>query len=194
MQFPLTLSFKKIALSPQITVTDAQGQLLFYVKQKLFKLKEAVTVFADVEQTRPLYTISADRVIDFSARYQFNDTAGNPLGSIKRQGMKSIWKSHYEVYDGEQIVAHIQEENAWIKVLDGLFNEIPIVGLFTGYLFNPTYLITRPDGTLMVRLKKQPAFFESQFTIEEAEDISETAELRTVLAIIMMTLLERTRG
>ena len=194
MQFPLTLSFKKIALSPQITVTDAQGQLLFYVKQKLFKLKEAVTVFADVEQTQPLYTISADRVIDFSARYQFNDTAGNPLGSIKRQGMKSIWKSHYEVYDGEQLVAHIQEENAWIKVLDGLFNEIPIVGLFTGYLFNPTYLITRPDGTLIVRLKKQPAFFESQFTIEEAEDISETAELRTVLAIIMMTLLERTRG
>ncbi|MBK8431770.1 MAG: hypothetical protein IPL28_11000 [Chloroflexi bacterium] len=194
MQFPLTLSFKKIALSPQITVTDAQGQLLFYVKQKLFKLKEAVTVFADVEQTQPLYTISADRVIDFSARYQFNDTAGNPLGSIKRQGMKSIWKSHYEVYDGEQLVAHIQEENAWIKVLDGLFNEIPIVGLFTGYLFNPTYLITRPDGTLIVRLKKQPAFFESQFTIEEAEDINETAELRTVLAIIMMTLLERTRG
>ncbi|MDA0246370.1 MAG: hypothetical protein OT477_23405 [Chloroflexi bacterium] len=194
MQFPLTLSFKKIALSPQITVTDAQGQLLFYVKQKLFKLKEAVTVFADVEQTQPLYTISADRVIDFSARYQFNDTTGNPLGSIKRQGMKSIWKSHYEVYDGEQLVAHIQEENAWIKVLDGLFNEIPIVGLFTGYLFNPTYLITRPDGTLIVRLKKQPAFFESQFTIEEAEDINETAELRTVLAIIMMTLLERTRG
>jgi uncharacterized protein YxjI len=194
MQFPLTLSFKKIALSPQITVTDAQGQLLFYVKQKLFKLKEAVTVFADVQQTQPLYTISADRVIDFSARYQFNDTAGNPLGSIKRQGMKSIWKSHYEVYDGEQLVAHIQEENAWIKVLDGLFNEIPIVGLFTGYLFNPTYLITRPDGTLIVRLKKQPAFFESQFTIEEAEDINETAELRTVLAIIMMTLLERTRG
>lgn len=194
MQFPLTLSFKKIALSPQITVTDAQGQLLFYVKQKLFKLKEAVTVFADVEQTQPLYTISADRVIDFSARYQFNDTAGNPLGSVKRQGMKSIWKSHYEVYDGEQLVAHIQEENAWIKVLDGLFNEIPIVGLFTGYLFNPTYLITRPDGTLIVRLKKQPAFFESQFTIEEAEDINETAELRTVLAIIMMTLLERTRG
>ena len=46
MNFPLTLNFKKLALSPQISVTDASGRLLFYVKQKAFKLKEAVTVFA----------------------------------------------------------------------------------------------------------------------------------------------------
>lgn len=194
MQFPLTLSFKKVALSPQITITDATGNVVFYVKQKVFKLKEAVTVFADVEQQQPLYTISADRVIDFSARYTFRDTAGNEIGSVKRQGAKSLWKSHYDVYDGEQIVANIQEENAWVKVLDALFSEIPIAGIFAGYVFNPAYLISKPDGQLIVKLKKQPAFLQSNFTIEEAVDINSAAEIRTVLAIIMMTLLERTRG
>ena len=34
--YPLSLSFKLLALAPQITVTDSSGALLFYVKQKAF--------------------------------------------------------------------------------------------------------------------------------------------------------------
>ncbi|MDJ0757195.1 MAG: hypothetical protein QNJ45_26925 [Ardenticatenaceae bacterium] len=194
MNFPLTLSFKKIALAPQITVTDAQGQMLFYVKQKLFKLKEAVTVFADKEQTRPLYTMGADRVIDFSPRFFFKDMQGNDLGSVKRHGARSIWKTHYDIMDGEQVVGSIKEENAWVKVMDGIFGEIPLIGILSGYVFNPVYLVNRPDESVVVKIKKQPAFLESSFTIEEAIDINEAAELRTILSIIMMTLMERSRG
>ena len=51
MQYPLELKFKVLALAPQISVTDAGGQQIFYVKQKLFKLKEAVTVFARASAT-----------------------------------------------------------------------------------------------------------------------------------------------
>lgn len=194
MQFPLTLSFKKIALAPQISVTDANGQMLFYVKQKLFKFKEAVTVFEDKSQTRPLYSIKADRIIDWSARYYFKDQLGNELGSVKRHGARSLWKSHYDIYEGDRVVAQIQEENAWTKIWDSLFGEIPIVGLFAGYVFNPVYLITRTDGTVIAKLKKQPAFLESKFTIEEVVDVSESSDIRTVLSIVMMTLLERARG
>lgn len=195
MQFPLKLTFKKIALAPQISVTDANDQLLFYVRQKILKLREAVTVYADREQTRPLYTIQADRIIDFSARYRFRDQNGSELGSVKRQGRKSLWKAHYDIYDAqEQLVAHIQEENAWVKVWDALLGEVPIIGMATGYFFNPTYLVSRPDGTVIVKIKKQPSFFESSFVIEEAVDIEEAAEIRTILSLLMMTLLERMRG
>lgn len=194
MNFPLTLSFKKIALAPQITVTDAQGQMLFYVKQKLFKLKEAVTVFADKEQTRPLYTMGADRVIDFSPRFFFKDMQGNDLGSVKRHGARSLWKTHYDIMNGEEVVGSIKEENAWVKVMDSIFGEIPLIGMLSGYVFNPVYLVNRPDESVVVKIKKQPAFFESSFTIEEAIDINEAAELRTILSIIMMTLMERSRG
>ena len=194
MQFPVRLEFKKIALAPQITVIDASGKTIFYVKQKLLKLKESVTVFADTGQTTPLYQIDADRVIDFSARYRFTDQNGIEIGSVKRRGRRSLWKAHYDIYDGEEIVASIQEENAWSRVGDALFSEIPLVGILSGYVFNPTYLVTRPDGTLIVKIKKQPALLESSFLIDEAIDISESAETRTILAILMMTLLERVRG
>ena len=100
MHYPLTLTFKTIALAPQISVADADGNLIFYVKQKLFKLKEAVNVFSDKEQTRLLFTIKADRVIDFSAQYHFRDAAETDLGSVKKRGMKSLWKAHYDIFDG----------------------------------------------------------------------------------------------
>ena len=194
MNYPLQLSFKHLALARQASVTDAQGNLIYYVKQKAFKLKEAVTVFADREQTRPLYSINADRVLDFSARYHFTDQTGRSLGSIKRQGMKSLWRSHYEVLDGEQTMLTIREENAWIKVGDALFSEIPIVGIFTGYVFNPTYIVTRPNGAPLLRLVKRPAFLEGKFIIEKHGDMNNEEETRAILSLLMMVLLERRRG
>src|SRR4051794_3260879 len=127
MDFPLQLNFKKLALSPQIMVTDAAGRLLFYVKQKAFKLKEAVTVFADAEQTRPLYTMSADRVLDFSARYHITEPSGFSLGTVQRQGRRSLWRAHYDVVRGGGPVMHIREENPWVKVGDALFADLPVV-------------------------------------------------------------------
>jgi hypothetical protein len=195
MDFPIKLSFKKVALAPQISVFDANGNLKFYVKQKLLKLKEAITVFADREQTQPLYNINADRVIDFSARYHFKDQNGIALGSIKRQGARSIWKARYDIYDtNEQIVMQIQEENAWVKVMDAFLGEIPIIGLFSGYLFNPVYLIELPDDTLVLKVKKEPAFLESEFIVEQVIPLAEDQQLRTILAILMMVMLERVRG
>ena len=194
MNYPLQMSFKVLALARQISVTDAGGNLIFYVKQKAFKLKEAVTVFSDAGQTQPLYSINANKVLDFSARYQFTDQGGRPLGSVRRQGMKSLWKAHYDVLDGENPVMTIKEENAWIKVFDSLIGEIPILGMFTGYLFHPAYLVSRPDGTVIMRLEKQPAFFEGKFIIQKQAELDQADEVRALLSLIMMILLERSRG
>jgi hypothetical protein len=188
------MSFKLVALAPQLSVTTPDGTVRFYVKQKLFKLKEAVTVFADTAQSQALYTINADRVLDFSARYHFTAATGQPIGAIKRQGMRSLWKAHYEIFDGETSVLTIREANPWTKVLDALLGEIPIVGMFTGYVFNPAYVVSRPDSTVVLRAKKQPAFFESKFTIEQVAELGEHEETQALLSLIMMLLLERSRG
>jgi uncharacterized protein YxjI len=194
MRYPLRLSFKLFAFSPQISVHDADGQLRLYVKQKAFKLKEAVTVFADEQQTQPLYYLKADRVIDFRARYHFTDAAGNYVASIKRQGARSIWRARYDIEVNEQVVMTIQEENPWIKVADALFSEVPVLGIFTGYVFNPAYSVSTADGTVVMRLVKEPAFLQGKFRIEETVDIPEQEEARVVLSLLMMLLLERRRG
>lgn len=195
MRYPLSLVFKVVAVHPQLSVTDADGTLVFYVKQKAFKLKEAVTVFADREQTLPVYTIAADRVIDFKATYHFTDAAGEALGAVYREGMRSLWKSRYTVLDAEGAPdLEISEDNPWVKVIDGLIGEIPVISAASGYLFHPSYSVTQPDGTAVLRLRKEPAFFESRFTIEKLGLLGAKEEERALLSLIMMLLLERTRG
>ncbi len=194
IRYPLTMIFKLVALAPQFSVRDAEGNLIAYVKQKLFKLKEAVTVFADEGQGTPLFSINADRVFDISARYHFADAQGADLGSVKRRGMRSLWRAHYEILEGETTVMIIREENPWVKVLDALFTEIPLVGMFSGYVFHPAYAASRPDGTAVMRMKKKPAFFEGKFEVEKLSALSEQEEKRVLLSYLMMLLLERARG
>lgn len=195
MNYPINLSFKLLALASQIYVRDANGNLLGYVKQKLLKLKEDINVFADENQTQLLFNIKADRVIDFSARYNFTDAGGRFLGSIKRQGMRSLWKTHYQISDAaDRQVLEINEENAWVKVIDAVVGEIPVLGMFTGYMFNPAYIVSRIDKTPIAKLKKQPAFFESKFELASQAQMSESEESLALLGVLTMTLLERARG
>lgn len=197
MQYPLTLSFKIIALAPQIYIRDAQGQELLYVKQKLLKLKEKIHVFSDSGQSRELYELGADRILDFSPRFTFRDPMGRMVGAVKRQGARSLLKASYEIFGPEdRAIARIEEENAWIKLLDAVIGEIPVIGAFTGYFLNPKYLIVdlvsqRP----MLRVTKHRSFLESRFEIERLEaTLGETAETAALLAILVMVLLERERG
>ena len=194
MQFPITLNFKILALAPQIKGVDATGREVFYVRQKLLKLKEAVTIFSDESQTTELYKINADRVIDWSARYDMTDRVGMKIGAIKRQGTRSLWKARYDIYDGSRIQYQIEEESAMVRFLDASLGEVPILGAFTGYFFNPVYNVETPQNELVMRVIKERSFLESSFTIEQVKPVDEDDQLRIVLGVLMMTLLERARG
>lgn len=190
LNYPLTLSFKIIALAPQVRVLDASGNLVMYVRQKILALREDVKVFADEQQQRQLFQIKADRIIDFSAQYNITAIGGGPVGSVKRQGMRSLWKATYDIRDpfgGE--VGLIHEENPWLKVLDGLLSEIP----FLGMLVNPAYLVDLRGQTVLY-LKKQPAFFEGRFTLDKRGEFSEADEKLLLSSVLMMLMLERSRG
>lgn len=195
MNYPLKLSFKLLALASQIYIQDANGELIGYVKQKLLKLKEDINVFADEQQTRHLYNIKADRVIDFSAKYNFTNAHGQYVGAIKRKGMRSIFKAHYEIFEPSGVLAmEIREENAWIKVADALVGELPVIGMFTGYFFNPAYIVSRTNGVQIARVKKQPALFQGEFSVEKLVEMPENEEERVLLSVLTMILLERMRG
>lgn len=195
MNFPIDLTFKILALASQIYIRDAQGNLMGYVKQKLFKLKEDINVYADENQQQVIFNIKADRVIDFSARYNFTTSTGQFLGSIKRQGMRSIWKANYEISDANNnLVYKINEENGWIKVADALVGELPIIGMFTGYVLHPAYIVSRNDGTPILRMEKQKAFFESKFKLVPQAQINPDEETLILLGTLMTALLERARG
>lgn len=194
MQFPLDLRFKLLAIASQIYVRDAHGGLVCYVKQKAFRLREAVTIFADEGQTQPLYTIGADRVLDISAQYHVEDMSGRRLGVVKRRGLRSIWRTQYEVSRDGALVFTIQEENPWVKVVDGFFEQIPVLGMLSGYVFHPAYLVVQEAGTTAMRVSKQPAMLEGRYRVDALAALGDDDARLAVLSVLMMLLLERSRG
>lgn len=197
MNYPITFQFKLLALSPQIYVKDASGKTICYVKQKLFRFKEKVEVFTDESMQHLLATIEADRIIDWSARYTFRAPNGQELGAVGRRGLKSLWKAHYDVFGpGESSPTFaIQEANPFAKMLDGMVSEIPIIGIFAGYLLHPKYQATRVSGgATTLLLTKTASLFERRFTLVQEGPADEGEQLALLLSFLMMNLLERTRG
>ncbi len=195
MQFPLNFTFKITTISNDFRVNDATGAEVAFVRQKLFKLKEEVQVFNDESRSQLNFTVKANKWLDFSASYVFYDNQERELGRIVRRGWKSLWKSSYDIYDENQKQDFsVNEENPLIKVFDGLFGDIPILGMFTGYFFNPTYLVTRPDGTAIARLSKEKSFFGRRFSVDKLAEFESGEENRLLLGLMMMILLERQRG
>lgn len=195
LQFPIKFTFNIGTISNDFTATDANNKTVAYVRQKMFKLKEAIDIYADQNRKQINYTIAADRWIDFSAAYSFKDAQGTPIGKIARKGWASIWKAEYEVIDqNDQLQYHIREENGWVKVIDSLIGQIPILGFFTGYLFNPAYKVTDMNGNLIARLVKEPSFFGRKFEVTKEGTIDNDDDDRIMLSLMMMILLERRRG
>ena len=195
IQFPVQFTFRISTFANDFTATDANGQIMAYVRQKMFKLKEDIAIYADTSKTKINYRIKADRWLDFSAVYSFFDETGIEFGKIARKGWKSIWKSHYEIIDEDERPQYtIHEENPWIKVLDSFLGEIPILSLLTGYLFNPSYLVIDANQNKIVRLKKQPSFFGRRFLLTKIGTMDSDDDDRVMLGLMMMILLERRRG
>ena len=195
LQYPLFLKFKLTTLSSDFTITDRNENSLAYVRQKMFKLKEDVVVFNNESKSQENFRIRANQWIDFNASYAITDSFGKNLGKIARKGMRSIWKATYNIFDQNDTQKYkVQEENAWVKVLDGMVGEIPIIGMFTGYFLNPSYIVHDNNGKEIYRLKKMPSFFGRKFQLDQINDIPDHEETLVVLSLMIMVLLERAKG
>lgn len=195
LQYPLFLKFKITTLASDFTITDRNENSLAYVRQKMFKLKEDVVVFSNESKSQENFRIRANQWIDFNASYAITDSFGKNLGKIARKGMRSIWKATYNIFDhNENQKYKVQEENAWIKVFDGIVSDIPIIGMFTGYFLNPSYIVHDNTGKEIYRLRKMPSFFGRKFQLDQLNDIADEEETLVVLSLMMMVLLERAKG
>ncbi len=195
LQFPIDFEFKIGTLANDFTARDLSGRTIAYVRQKMFKLKEDIQIFSDDSQTQVNYTIKADRWLDFSAAYSFFDSDGTVLGKIARKGWRSIWKAKYEIIDQhDQLQYSVSEENGMVKVFDSLLGQVPILNMFTGYFFNPSYLVTDKQEKPIVRMKKIASFWGRKFQLTKVGQMDSDDDDRIMLGLMMLLLLERRRG
>lgn len=194
IQFPISLLFKVTTFSNDFIAKDSSGKTIAYVREKMLKLTDTIDVYSDESKSLKMFQIRADRWLDFNANYAFMDSENNFLGSLARKGWASLWSSRYESYDRNRNLAYvISEENPFVKVIDGIFGQIPIIGMLTGYFFNPSYLVTH-NQTIVAKLIKQPSLFGRKFLIETYTSLPDYDTQLIFLSLAQMVLLERERG
>lgn len=195
LNFPIDLKFHIATLSNDFTATDASGNVIAYTRQKKWRLREHVEIFSDTSRKNVLYEIKASNWLDFNTSYSITQKSGQNLGKVSRKGLRSMWSAKYHVIDAEENDSYqISEENPFIKFIDGTVSGIPIIGWFTGYFLNPSYIAHDKTGKIVLRMKKNPSFFGRRFTLHKAADFDPKDEGLLVMSFMMMILLERDRG
>lgn len=95
---------------------ENRSTLLFFVKQKAFKLKEDITVYADENQNLELLKINARSIIDFSAAYDItNPQTGEKVGALRRKGWSSIMRDRWEILDPQDMPVGEVVEDSGLK-------------------------------------------------------------------------------
>lgn len=196
LAYPLEAKFKLFSIGQTVLIRDSQQKLVCCVKQKAFKLKEDITVFSDEAQKSPMFSIKADKIIDWSASYTVREPDGDEVCVVRRKGARSIWKATYEIHMGGKHAYTITEKNPWSKVFDAMVSEVPILGMFTGYMFHPVYAAHAggEDGPEAMQAKKMNAFLEGKFGITAGPALKAEDEIPLLMGFFMVLLLERLRG
>ena len=94
----------------------------------------------------------------------------------------------------------IKEDNPWVKIADSIFQDIPIVGMFSGYVFNPSYTCYHSPNINdvshpVMQITKQGAFFESAFTVDLLDpNMTREDEVSALLSFMLMVQFMRRRG
>ena len=100
-------------------IFDPSGQVVFYSRQKAFKLKEDIRIYADETSAEEVLVIQARSWLDFAAAYDVVDpTTGEKVGALKRKGFKSMVKDEWVVMDADdRDIGLVQEDNALLALV-----------------------------------------------------------------------------
>ncbi len=111
----------------EFRVFDPSGNLVLFSKQKAFKMREDIRVFADETQSTELLYIQARKIIDFSSAYDVVDSReGTKIGALKRKGLKSIVQDHWILMDAlDNELGFVEEDGMLLSIARRFINLIP---------------------------------------------------------------------
>lgn len=194
LKYPIHFKFRVTTLSNDFEATDGDGNTIYYVREKIFKWRDHITVYRDRSKSEMLYEFISNKIIDFQQTFTIYDHEKRVIGKVRRKSIKSLWRSTFNLIDEADKHDHtITEKNPWTKFWDGLFGELPIIGMLSGYVFNPSYILKNEIGEPMFEIRKEPSFFGRKFTVykQTTKDIEDE---RFVLSLMLMVMTERSNG
>jgi uncharacterized protein YxjI len=102
------------ALTGKLRFYNPQEQLVLYVEQKMFRLREDIRIYSDESKSQEVLLIQARNIIDFNAAYDVVDASYNQkVGTLRRKGWRSVMRDEWEVLDvNDQVIGMLFEDSA----------------------------------------------------------------------------------
>ncbi len=168
------LKRQAIALTGKLRFYSPSGDLLLFCEQKMFKLREAIRLYADEQKTREVLAIKARQIVDFSAAYDVVDSAtGQKIGTLRRKGLKSILRDEWDVLDAsDNIIGSLFEDNMGLAMLRRL-----IVGALLPQNYDMTI-----NNERVADLKQRFNLFRYEMDIDFSYDTTRKLDHRLGLA------------
>ncbi len=179
-RFLATRVFFSLVPTFRIMSPPPQSRLLLYSRQKLFRLKEDIRVYADVDQNHEVLHIQARQIIDFSAAYDvFDSETKEKAGTLRRKGWRSLVRDKWEVLDREEkLIAVLEEDSLFLALVRRWFmNLIP-----------QTYNLVNPQGVSLGRISQRFNLFVHKFDVDFSQDRNRILDRRLGLALVILLL------
>ncbi|HEC69549.1 MAG TPA: hypothetical protein ENI31_04630 [Candidatus Omnitrophica bacterium] len=161
-------------------IMTPEGKLLLYSRQKLFRLKEDIRVYADLERKREVLHIQARQIIDFAAAYDVIDSlTREKIGVLRRRGFSSIFRDKWEILTSdESYLAKIEEDSLFkATIRRWVFNLIP-----------QTYYIVDSRERRLAEIKQFFNPFIHKFFVDFSLDKEKVLDKRLGLAGVILLL------
>ena len=179
MYTPFTANYfvlkrQALALTGVFRIYDQNEQLVAYSRQKMFKLREDIRVFADEAQSQELLYIQARQILDFSAAYDVRDSqSGELVGTLRRRGLRSMVRDEWDVLDpNEQLIGTLLEDSMTMALLRRLL---------LGSLLPQDYDI-QVNGARVMDLKQRFNIFRYELVLDLTADTSRLIDHRLGIA------------
>jgi len=193
-RYPLNFLFKITTISNDFTAKDASGKTIFYVREKIFKLRDHIKVFRDESKKEVMYDFVSNKIIDFQQTFTMTNAQKQVVGKVRKKTLRSFIKATYHLQDADgNHIYTIKERNAAVRVLDAFFDELPLIGMLSGYVFNPKYVVTDLQGNELMEMSKKPSFWGRKFDIRKLSNQPFNEE-QVVLSLALMVIQQRDRG
>ena len=194
-QYPLNYLFKITTVSNDFTATDASGKTIFFVREKLFKLRDHINVYRDESKKEILYDLVSNKIIDFQQTFTITNAQKQIVGKVRKKTVRSVIKATYHLQDAEgNHIYTIKERNASVRILDFIFDElVPVAGELSGYILNPKYVVTDLDGNELMEMRKKRSFWGRKFDVNKLTKKPFNEE-QVILSLVLMIIQQRDRG
>lgn len=183
-QFPQYLLKRQVfALTGKLRFYDPQGNLVLFVEQKMFRLREDIRVYNDESKTQELLLIKARNIVDWAAAYDVADPAtGQKVGVLRRKGWKSMLRDEWEVLDvNDQPIGRLFEDSAGQALLRRL-----LLGSLLPQNYDMTIGETRVAG-----LRQKFNLFAYLMVVDFSMDITGKLDRRLgIAAAVLLAIIE----